>query len=290
MPLATDTSLNFNVTTGYTFDAAKTEFTGGVCRLKAAAGITTDTVITPDVDRAAWVDPGGGTAIHKAALTYVELVGYTHRFVASYDGGRTYRSYNAGGWFEARLADIGTVGISPSGLEEVREWSAGSTIRFAVWLSRTVGAVLGSIDQITLHYGNVITAYTADTGADAWPADPDNAGATLVPHFPGERRARHPHAVHVSGMGYRHAIALARLERDVWSLEWKALSTAQKDTLKTFIGNHHQKHVTWTPPGEASARRFVLGDPAFDHDGPSGRAWGVRCPAVQAFAGEEPTV
>ena len=171
MPLSTDTTLNFNASAGHVFNATNTEFTGGVCRLKAALGAGNDTVRTPDVDRSGWADN-----INKVTVTQTEVVGYFHLFLCSFDGGTLWETYEIGGWRRTPLADIATDGMGLDALQNIRNWPLTNNIMFAVYMVRESGGGNGSIDQITIHYGTETPAISGNPGAfdTLGPVETDN--------------------------------------------------------------------------------------------------------------------
>lgn len=288
MALTTDTTLAFTSSTGYTFNATVTEFVAGVARLKSSAGAANDTIITPDVDRTGFTDSGSGIKIHKIIPTLTEVVGYFHKFLVSFDQGRTYKGNNAGGWNVAELADIATRGFGPLELSEIRSWEDTDTIRLAVYVERLTGGGDGDIDLLTIHYGNTVTSLSGSIAPDPWPADPDHAGRLMDPDRSWRRRVFFPAAYTRTGMGYNDASSHATNPRETWELSWSAMSEAQRDVIEPFLREHQMDHITWQPNSEPSALLFTADEPSQTEVAPNATGWNMRCRLHRAYAEEFP--
>ena len=288
MALTTDTTLNFTSSAGYAFDAAKTEFVAGVARLKSSAGTANDTIITPDVDRTGFTDSGSGILIHKMIPTLTEVVGYFHKFLVSFDQGRTFKAFNSGGYNVAELADIATRGFGPIELENIRTWEDTDTIRLAIYVERLSGGGNGDIDLLTIHFGTTVTSLDGSITPDAWPADPDHAGRLMDPDRAWRRRVIFPTSYVRTGMGYNDAASHASNPREVWELNWSAMSEAQRDVIEPFLREHQMDHITWQPNSEPSAILFTADEPSQTEVAPNATGWTLRCRLHRVYTEEHP--
>lgn len=85
------------------------------------------------------------------------------------------------------------------------------------------------------------------------------------------------------GDGYTAGVAVGINNiRQMWTLNWKGISTEDKDVLVVFFRNTQGvTFFTWTPPGEASPLKWKVKKVSKTPIGFD--AWNVSCDAKQTF-------
>jgi len=253
------TQFDFNSSVGYTFDASKIEFTGGIARL-IAGNEGTWVLITPDAAPA--LDP-----VYELQLTIMEVVGYFHRFLVSFDSGDHWETWGTQGWHRVNLSDIAEFGIGPDLIQQIREWpNPMPTFQVAIAMTRETGGGTGSIDNLTLCGGtNSPQPSDEPDGTDVLePADPpdvDGHSYGSIPDWPLVFKRINPtHEItYASGYNARHA--LTDTERMAIEVQWNGRTEIEKDALVTFLLDHRTEAFIWTPPGEDDPKKFISTEP-----------------------------
>jgi hypothetical protein len=184
MAISTNTALNFNSSTGYTIfetNPGDVVFTAGGATL--SSGTKSAAVRTPDVDSSSFV------SILSAVATTTEAVGFTFRFLVSFDDWsldtvrQRYLTWIAGtGWQEVAdfsfpvanlLAAAQAYGILKVDLSEIRDWppvGTGSRLSFLVWMDRAAsgGNAVGEFGQqgSVVHSGSLLRPARGAVGVD----------------------------------------------------------------------------------------------------------------------------
>ena len=261
--LSTDATINFANSAGYTFDSGKTEFTAGLCRLKNSVGEDSDIVTTPEIN---W---GGRDQISRIAITATEAVGYRHRFILSFDGGLTWMIRREGGWLPQAFADVSTAGMPVDVVQGEHLWPDTSSLIIAFQHERDSGGGDGSIDQITIGYG--------DHEVDLLPEVTATEDLPFEPVWPINWEFRdYTHRVTYAD-GTQKLIRRASTPRLYYpKLRWSGLNSTDRDTLFDFLMAQRIEGFLWTPVMEGAEASFVpISEP--NYVALSVDVWAVEC-------------
>ncbi len=283
MAFSEDTTWTFNVSTGYTFTAAESEFTGGYWHAKAAFTGTT-TCQTPTLDVSAW------EFIDRLAITATEAVDYYHRFLVSFDDAATWNSYGPGGWYPVAASAIGTLGLSKAQIiAALREFPTPGELSLLIAAIKSDAAADGSIGQVTIYYKATDAPEqqtpTGEPVATETLEDDLLDGTTpLQPSFPIRREVIFYSREDVSEANYSASSSAGTAMRDFYpGLEWRGLTTARKNLVLAFLQAHVQDAFNWTPVG-FSEKPFVAVSSSIDAMEISAGIWTVRVDLLEALA------
>ena len=267
MAISTDTSTNFPAgLSGYTqFDAANIDdaISGDV---KLVAGSPLDAAIrTPGINVSGWTN-----AIRSVAIDATEAVGYSTRFLVSFDdwagvGTRKfYKAYRSGVWVAvaddltsaADLIDIVlTEGMGIAELETVYTWPDLADIgrlQFLVGLARDVGGGTGSLAEVAVSYGTEVLSLPGEGAA--------SGTLTIQPDFPIEPSYTQ-YFEQVDFIGYSQLVPWGTALRKVYSVSW-TLDATDAGTVLTLLRGAQSTPFNWQPFDQASASKFIcLGAP-----------------------------
>jgi hypothetical protein len=302
MALAVDTSIDFNSDAGYTYDAGNVEFVGGIARIKAAAAAGAYSIVAPGIDTqaASWSN------VHRVEIDVTETASaggalYYHRFLVSFDGGSSFNRYTPAGWERLDLAgmslqEIADIAMPVEVIEAAREWPDPSdifTLVFGILLVKESGASLGAIDQISIFYRDGVDP-TSDFEETVLAGEPDGSdplpepnawpGGSIEPDFVVHREVQWPSLTPRTEAGYELGIAIASTTRSAFELTWSTLDSADRDTLVDFLRAHYDAAFVWTPPGFASAKKFVIArEPEIETLSESGGAHRIRAIIIETL-------
>lgn len=269
--LTTDSTFAFSSSSGWTL-TGDAQIGSGV--LDLAAGVTTGTAESPDLDRSLW-----GSLV-QCSIEATEAVAssaqaYYHRLLFSFDSGTTWRRHYRGGWVRANEALISGDGMTVDYVQQIREWPAGNSIRVQIYIERTDAGASGSMDFIHFGHGSAAFEFTDQPATDST-TFPFAIAASEVDFT--EHSVQHDlGTAHV--LSYATATDIGQARR----LRWPALDATDRDTLLAYLEAHKgpTNAFDWQPQGEGSTLVwYVVDDPSWSSVAPnaSGQvAYVVQC-------------
>jgi hypothetical protein len=286
--LAGDVFLSYNVGTGL---PEAPEYAGGGMRIFPASGVADLLCLTINKSGA----PLPLSEIYISQFAILEVVGYYHYFLFSFDNAETWNTYGASGWRRLKPLDL-TVsglaataalmkseGLSRAQLEQIHEWADMVQVRMLVLLSRETIGASGLLNDMGWCYGATVKALSTeppDSGDVLGPLVVPINGyyLGLMPDYPFEEKIVQPIAETKAIGGYSQTVSMASRLRSVYeNISWAGRSPDEMTAVAAFIRDHQDQAFKWTPQGLASGIQtipqfFIATDIGIEHHGNTIRA------------------